>query len=140
MADIEERKPNEIDVYVGGRIRARRKDLGVSQEKLGDELGLTFQQIQKYERASNRVSASKLFAIAQTLDTSVLSFFPRQKVEEVHETGLGDLMSDPVARKLIDTLVEIHRRTPETLGVILGAVRGIRDVLEDGRKDADGIE
>jgi len=60
--------PHPVDRHVGLRIRMRRKELGVSQEKLAEALGLTFQQVQKYERAANRVSASKLFEIARALD------------------------------------------------------------------------
>lgn len=67
--------PNPIDLYVGGRIRMRRRTLGVSQEKLADDLGLTFQQVQKYERGANRVSASKLYEIARSLSIPVAYFF-----------------------------------------------------------------
>lgn len=62
-----DRAPQAVDIHVGKRIRARRKLLGISQEALADALGLTFQQVQKYERAANRVSASKLYDIARTL-------------------------------------------------------------------------
>ena len=72
---IEEKSPNPIDVHVGKRIRVRRKDVRVSQEKLAEQLGLTFQQIQKYERGSNRVSASKLYEIARALQASIEYFF-----------------------------------------------------------------
>ena len=54
-----ERSPNPIDIHVGRRVRQRRKTLGVTQERLAEDLGLTFQQVQKYERGANRVSASK---------------------------------------------------------------------------------
>jgi transcriptional regulator with XRE-family HTH domain len=67
--------PNPIDRHVGLRIRLRRKELGVSQEKLAEQIGLTFQQIQKYERAANRVSASKLWEMARALNTNVAYFF-----------------------------------------------------------------
>jgi transcriptional regulator with XRE-family HTH domain len=67
--------PNPIDQHVGLRIRLRRKELGVSQERLAAAIGLTFQQVQKYERAANRVSASKLYEMARALDTSVAYFF-----------------------------------------------------------------
>lgn len=67
--------PNPIDRHVGLRIRMRRKQLGLSQEKLAEEIGLTFQQIQKYERAANRVSASKLWEMARALNTSVGYFY-----------------------------------------------------------------
>jgi DNA-binding XRE family transcriptional regulator len=69
------KKPNPIDVHVGSRIRLRRNMLGLSQEKLGELLGITFQQIQKYEKGSNRVGASRLQAIASILNVSVGFFF-----------------------------------------------------------------
>lgn len=69
------KKPNPIDVYVGGRIRLRRNMLGMSQEKLGDNLGITFQQIQKYEKGTNRVGASRLQAISSILEAPVAYFF-----------------------------------------------------------------
>lgn len=74
LADLD-RAPNPVDLHVGARIRMRRKLLGVSQERLADQLGLTFQQVQKYERGANRVSASKLYEIARSLQTSVAYFF-----------------------------------------------------------------
>ena len=75
MADADDRLPNPVDLHVGARIRLRRKILGVSQERLADALGLTFQQVQKYERGSNRVSASKLYEIAGALQAQVSYFF-----------------------------------------------------------------
>ena len=75
MADADDRLPNPVDLHVGARIRLRRKILGVSQERLADALGLTFQQVQKYERGANRVSASKLYEIAATLQTQIAYFF-----------------------------------------------------------------
>lgn len=70
-----ERKPNPIDIHVGSRVRMRRKLMGVSQEKLAEALGLTFQQVQKYERGVNRVSASKLFETSNFLGVEVSYFF-----------------------------------------------------------------
>lgn len=67
--------PNPIDIHVGQRLRARRKSLGISQSHLADDLGLTFQQVQKYERGTNRVSASVLFMISQILKAPVSYFF-----------------------------------------------------------------
>lgn len=69
------RKPNPIDVHVGSRIRLRRTMLGMSQEKLGATLGITFQQIQKYEKGSNRVGASRLQNISNILNAPVSYFF-----------------------------------------------------------------
>src|SRR5580698_2110252 len=76
MTDLlETRAPNPVDLHVGARMRLRRRMQGVSQEKLADALGLTFQQVQKYERGANRVSASKLYEIAAALKAPVSYFF-----------------------------------------------------------------
>jgi transcriptional regulator with XRE-family HTH domain len=69
------KKPNPIDVHVGGRVRLRRMMLGMSQEKLGEQLGITFQQIQKYEKGTNRIGASRLQNIATVLSVPVGFFF-----------------------------------------------------------------
>jgi len=70
-----ESRPSPIDVHVGSRIRLRRTLLGMSQEKLGEALGLTFQQVQKYERGVNRVGASRLFDLSCVLDVPISFFF-----------------------------------------------------------------
>jgi transcriptional regulator with XRE-family HTH domain len=67
--------PNPVDVHVGRRLRLRRTLLGMSQEKLGEAIGLTFQQVQKYERGSNRIGASRLFDLSRVLDVPVGFFF-----------------------------------------------------------------
>jgi transcriptional regulator with XRE-family HTH domain len=72
---VVKKSPNPIDVHVGGRIRVRRMMLGMSQEKLGEALGITFQQIQKYEKGTNRVGASRLQNISSVLQTPPAYFF-----------------------------------------------------------------
>ena len=67
--------PHLVDIHVGSRVRLRRIELGMSQEKLAAELGLTFQQVQKYERAANRISASRLYHIGKVLDVKVPFFY-----------------------------------------------------------------
>lgn len=69
------RRPNPIDVHVGARVRFRRMLLGMSQEKLGERLGLTFQQVQKYEKGINRIGASRLFELANVLGVNVQFFY-----------------------------------------------------------------
>lgn len=69
------REPNAIDIHVGARIRLRRVQLDISQSKLAEDLGVTFQQVQKYERGTNRVSASKLWKTAEALGVTVSYFF-----------------------------------------------------------------
>lgn len=70
-----EHRPSPIDVHVGTRVRLRRTLLGLSQEKLGEALGLTFQQVQKYERGVNRIGASRLFDLGRVLDVPIGFFF-----------------------------------------------------------------
>ncbi len=79
-----ERRPAEVDVHVGARIRMRRRFLGLTQQTLAESLGLTFQQVQKYERGANRVSASKLHEIARALQVRASFFFE----------GLADTVGD----------------------------------------------
>lgn len=74
-ARLESGAPNPVDVHVGARVRIRRTLLGLSQGELGERLGLTFQQIQKYERGLNRISASRIFDIAHVLGVPVPFFF-----------------------------------------------------------------
>ena len=84
------RRPNPIDVHVGSRVRLRRMLLGMSQEKLGEHLGLTFQQVQKYEKGVNRIGASRLFDLAHVLGVPVQFFYddaPSGPTE--HETAHG---------------------------------------------------
>jgi transcriptional regulator with XRE-family HTH domain len=95
--------PHQIDLHVGNRLRTRRLVLGMSQEKLGERLGITFQQIQKYEKGTNRVSASKLLAAAGVLSVPVSYFFEDQVSEpdgitrEVDEIGTFLLSKEGVA-------------------------------------------
>jgi transcriptional regulator with XRE-family HTH domain len=72
---VAKKAPNPIDKHVGSRVRMRRMMLGMSQEKLGDALGLTFQQVQKYEKGTNRIGASRLQQISHILQVPVAFFF-----------------------------------------------------------------
>jgi transcriptional regulator with XRE-family HTH domain len=98
-----DRSPNPVDRHVGLRIRLRRKELGISQERLAEAIGLTFQQVQKYERAANRVSASKLWEVSRALSANIGYFYeglpdfvapvgadaPRDAVQEFLMTSEG---------------------------------------------------
>jgi transcriptional regulator with XRE-family HTH domain len=75
MTEDNKKTPHPVDIHVGSRIRLRRNMLGMSQENLGENLGITFQQIQKYEKGTNRVGASRLQAIASILGVPVAFFF-----------------------------------------------------------------
>jgi len=110
--------PNPVDVHVGSRVRLRRTLLGVSQEKLGDSVGLTFQQIQKYERGANRIGASRIYELSRILDVPVSFFFDDMPTEfKTHEgrfaAGLrdkeqGTYEADPLARRETLELVRAY--------------------------------
>jgi transcriptional regulator with XRE-family HTH domain len=100
-----DRRPHPIDVYVGNRLRLVRKMHNVSQEKLAENLGVTFQQVQKYENGTNRISASRLHQAAQVLDVPVSFFFPEPASEgsqrDTQEaTGVMDFLSSAEGMEL----------------------------------------
>ena len=84
------KQPNPIDIHVGSRVRLRRMMLGMSQEKLGEQLGITFQQIQKYEKGTNRIGASRLQHIARVLSVPVSFFFEDAPGGEADAGGLAE--------------------------------------------------
>lgn len=111
---------NAIDMHVGKRIRLRRTLLGMSQEQLGTELNITFQQVQKYERGANRVSASRLWDIGQILDAPINYFFddmsevtmrnsPRRVSRGSEDQEIvDDQTKDPMARRETLELVRTY--------------------------------
>ena len=105
---------NKIDVLVGKRIRARRHAMGISQTELGDAIGVKFQQIQKYETGANRVSASRLWAVAEKLGVDVVYFFEginrSDKNAEVSDEPIDkmEFLSD---RDAIE-MMELYRKLP----------------------------
>ena len=105
--DASLRKPSPVDAHVGARIRLRRKLLGLSQQQLAERLGLTFQQVQKYEQGTNRVSSSMLYRISGALRVPIVFFFE----------GLPDPNADPkVASDLgMEQSISAFLMTPEGL-------------------------
>lgn len=94
--------PNPTDKHVGGRVRMRRMMLGMSQEKLGDALGLTFQQVQKYEKGTNRIGASRLQQIGHFLQVPVSFFF--EGAPDVPGTSSGGMGEAPSPAYVSDFL------------------------------------
>jgi transcriptional regulator with XRE-family HTH domain len=103
--------PNPIDVQVGARLRLRRNMLGLSQEKLGEAIGLTFQQVQKYERGANRIGASRLYELSRVLDVPVSFFF--DNTDPVRAPAMGGFAELPAESVESDPL-----RKPETLELV----------------------
>jgi transcriptional regulator with XRE-family HTH domain len=109
--------PNPIDKHVGSRVRMRRMMLGMSQEKLGDSLGLTFQQVQKYEKGSNRIGASRLQQISLILQVPVSFFFEGAPSPDGSPSGFGEAASPAYVTDFLATtdglaLVKAFMRIP----------------------------
>ena len=108
--------PDPVDMHVGRRVRLRRTFLGLSQEKLGEAVGLTFQQIQKYERGANRIGASRMYDLSQVLDVPVSFFYDdmpeevkdRNAVVETEASGKGAGDKDPLTRRETLELVRAY--------------------------------
>ncbi|SDH58611.1 helix-turn-helix domain-containing protein [Roseospirillum parvum] len=116
-------QPNPVDVHVGARLRLRRTLLGMSQERLGAALGLTFQQVQKYERGANRIGASRLWDLSRVLDVPVAYFFedmdpdvadlsPRHVRPDSADPETGEDEDSTTQRETLE-LVRAYRRIPE---------------------------
>lgn len=109
---------NRVDVHVGRRVRLRRKELAFSQERLAECLGLTFQQIQKYERGTNRISASKLYEIAKVLNVSIGHFFEglggvSAQADDHAATWISvveEMLAQPNGRDLCEAFLGIRER------------------------------
>jgi transcriptional regulator with XRE-family HTH domain len=111
--------PNPIDKHVGSRVRMRRMMLGMSQEKLGDALGLTFQQVQKYEKGSNRIGASRLQQISLILQVPVSFFFEGAPPPPGKESAFGEAPSPAYVTDFLATsdgltLVKAFMRIPNS--------------------------
>ena len=131
-------------MHVGSRIRLRRRLLGLSQTKLGDAVGLTFQQIQKYENGANRVGASRIYHLATALNVPVSFFFdamPSELVGELPESRAeedwmpGDLLAE---RETLELLRDYHRITDATLRKkLLNMVRAMAENMRDDLPSQD---
>ena len=130
------RQPNGIDVHVGQRMRTRRKMLGMSQEQLATALALTFQQIQKYERGSNRVSASKLYEAATSLQVPVSYFFegladPGGEVGdpgiEVARLEVQRFLALSQGPKIVAQFPKLSSRARVQITALIGALAGETD-------------
>ncbi len=125
-SSVESKGIHEVDLHVGSRVRLRRRILGISQTKLGDALGLTFQQIQKYENGSNRISASRLFEISQILSVEPSFFFEGLPTHDP-KSEASDASVDPDEQGITQSDPEIYR-SRETLAFVR-AYYLIRDKL-----------
>ena len=124
--------PHPVDSHVGSRLRLRRTLLGMSQEKLGQALGLTFQQVQKYERGANRISASKLHDVSKILDVQISFFFdsmvgPAKPVSGLSEAAPEPFEADQLQRRETIDLVRAYYRiaNPQVRRRILDLIKAV---------------
>ncbi|MEZ5668421.1 MAG: helix-turn-helix domain-containing protein [Alphaproteobacteria bacterium] len=115
-------RPHPVDVHVGSRVRLRRTLLGMSQEKLGEAIGLTFQQVQKYERGANRIGSSRLFELSRILDVPVSFFFDDMPGEVATSSYVGGFAEgatddyeagDPLSKRETLELVRAYYKITE---------------------------
>ncbi|SLN19234.1 helix-turn-helix domain-containing protein [Oceanibacterium hippocampi] len=132
-----------IDVHVGKRVRLRRTLLGLSQEKLGEAVGLTFQQIQKYERGANRIGASRLFQFCQVLDVPPSFFFDDMSDEVEETTGFSagsqeEYQQDDLTRRETLELVRAYYRIaePNVRKRVFELVKAVANHVADGEDEA----
>jgi transcriptional regulator with XRE-family HTH domain len=127
------RDPNFVDRHVGNRVRMRRLLVGMSQEKLGELLGITFQQVQKYEKGSNRVSASRLYQISRVLGVPVQFFYDELKGDDNPSGFAESAGADAIAGALQSPdgvqIARIFSETtdPDKRKLILNAVKLLAD-------------
>ncbi|MGE0830332.1 MAG: helix-turn-helix domain-containing protein [Hyphomonadaceae bacterium] len=108
----DERTANAVDKRIGQKVRTRRLEVSMSQERLAELLGVTFQQVQKYEKGVNRIAASRLFAISSALDVPVSHFFDglsasRGVAEEPADSFLYDTLATPEGLQLVSMFASI---------------------------------
>ena len=132
VAPLTKKAPNPIDRHVGSRVRMRRMLIGMSQEKLGEALGLTFQQVQKYEKGTNRIGASRLHRIASVLSVPVEFFYEGAPhgsaagtgfAESPSSTYMSDFLSSNEGVQLVKAFLaikdpKIRRKVVELIAVL----------------------
>jgi transcriptional regulator with XRE-family HTH domain len=134
---VAEDGPRPIDVFVGNRVRLRRTLLGLSQETLGKAVGLTFQQIQKYERGANRIGASRLYEFGRILDVPISYFFEEMPDEirkadpddrEIAVETEDDSLSERETLELVRAYYRIH--SPEKRKALFEVIKTLAEVQD----------
>jgi transcriptional regulator with XRE-family HTH domain len=127
MANTADQEPHHVDRHVGALIRAKRRAMGMSQSELASALGITFQQVQKYERGANRVSSSKLYEIAQKLNTPLTAFFEGLDHPEGGESisgGLIDFLDEQGSQDLVVAFKAMNPQLRRRLVALAKAMSG----------------
>lgn len=132
-------KPHEVDVHVGSRVRLRRAALGLSQDQLAAAIGLSFQQVQKYERGVNRIGASRLYEMGKVLQTPISYFF-----EDFDDLGLAEdtgysYQADPVLkRETLELMRAYHQiKNPKERKKVLKLVKALAEASQEESRELE---
>jgi transcriptional regulator with XRE-family HTH domain len=123
------RVPNPTDKHVGSRLRMRRKMLAMSQTKLGDALGVTFQQVQKYEKGTNRIPSSRLQQISHILQVPVAFFFEGVSTPQMPTTQIDAFVSDSSGLRLIGAFMRI-----DNVALRRRIAKLVQDIADDAER------
>jgi transcriptional regulator with XRE-family HTH domain len=142
---VPKKQPNPIDAQVGNRVRLRRMLIGMSQEKLGEMLGLTFQQVQKYEKGVNRIGAGRLFHVSRILGVPI-DYFYEGVMEQLPARGFAEENGNPPVMEFLSSgeglqlsLAFMRIREPKVRKRVLDLVKSLADEQDD-RHDAKSRE
>ena len=130
MSEVSTKSPDPMDIALGAAVRIRRRTIGMSQEALADQCGVSFQQIQKYENGANRISFSRLVQISRALRcrvTDLMDVFDGADQETAEDLNLLTRMRTPGA---LDLLTAFEKLAPEVRGSLLGFVRTLSNQHE----------
>lgn len=130
-------KPHDVDIHVGGRVRLRRSALGLSQDQLGAAIGLSFQQVQKYERGANRIGASRLYEMSKVLHIPISYFFESFDGLSLAEEGDSTYKPDPVMKRETLELMRAYHQIldPKQRKKILKLVQAL---AEESQRESKG--
>lgn len=136
-----ERTSTPVDKFVGGKVRERRTELKVSQERLAEVIDISVQQLQKYESGANRIGASRLFSIAEALDKPIGFFFGEDDAKAREDptaiSPLADALTDEAAFEIIETFsrIEDHNLRRQVVDVLVSyCAKARRDLARPPRK------
>ena len=127
MAELSNKAPDPMDLALGAAVRVRRRAIGLSQESLADQCGVSFQQIQKYENGANRISFSRLVQIARALNCRVVDLMDVLDTEGQGKVGDLDILSRMRTPGALDVLSAFEQLPPEARSPLVSFMRALTD-------------
>lgn len=128
ISNTNKRSADERDVRIGQRLRTRRMELKISQQELGNVLGVSFQQIQKYEKGVNRLGAARLVQLAEALDTNTEYFIGELEKGRGHESAFGEFLATREGVAIVEAMITIDEERVRRL--IIDIARTLGDICK----------